>query len=104
MGGCDRGLDLAGEAGGDTGMIGRLLILVIRLYQHTLAAVLGGQCRFHPSCSDYGIEAIRVHGAWRGVGFGIRRILKCHPWHPGGVDPVPGGASEGRFCRSRDTL
>ncbi|MEI6563117.1 MAG: membrane protein insertion efficiency factor YidD [bacterium] len=73
-------------------MIGRFFIILIRIYQHTLAAVLGGQCRFHPSCSEYGVEAIQVHGAWRGLGLGIRRVLKCHPWHPGGVDPVPGGS------------
>lgn len=70
-------------------MTGRLLISLIRLYQHTLAALLGGQCRFYPSCSAYWIEAIEVHGAWRGAGLGLRRIMKCHPWHPGGVDPVP---------------
>lgn len=71
-------------------MIGRALILLIRVYQHTLSALIGGQCRFYPTCSAYCIEAIRVHGSWRGIGLGIRRILKCHPWHPGGVDPVPG--------------
>lgn len=70
-------------------MIGRVLILLIRVYQHTLSALIGGQCRFYPSCSAYCIEAIRVQGSWRGIGLGIRRILKCHPWHPGGVDPVP---------------
>lgn len=71
-------------------MIGRLLIILIRLYQHTLSALIGGQCRFYPTCSAYCIESIEIHGSWRGIGLGIRRILKCHPWHPGGVDPVPG--------------
>jgi uncharacterized protein len=71
-------------------MIGRLMILVIKLYQHTLAALLGGQCRFYPTCSTYCVESLETHGAWRGTGLGIRRVLKCHPWHPGGVDPVPG--------------
>jgi uncharacterized protein len=71
-------------------MIGRLLILLIKLYQHTLAALLGGHCRFYPSCSAYCIEAIERHGTWRGTGLGARRVAKCHPWHPGGVDPVPG--------------
>lgn len=70
-------------------MIGRLLILMIKLYQHTLALMLGGQCRFYPTCSAYCAEAIETHGAWRGTGLGLRRMLKCHPWHPGGVDPVP---------------
>lgn len=70
-------------------MTGRMIILLIRLYQHTLAAVLGGQCRFYPTCSAYCIEAIETHGAWRGMGLGFRRVMKCHPWHPGGVDKVP---------------
>lgn len=71
-------------------MIRRLLILLIRVYQYTVAALLGGQCRFYPTCSAYCIEALEIHGIWRGLGLGIRRIMKCHPWHPGGVDPVPG--------------
>ncbi len=70
-------------------MIGRVLILLIRLYQHTVSVFLGGQCRFYPTCSAYCIEALELHGTWRGLGLGIRRIIKCHPWHPGGVDPVP---------------
>jgi putative membrane protein insertion efficiency factor len=77
-------------------MIGKLFIILIRVYQYTLAAVLGGQCRFHPSCSEYGIEAIRSHGAWRGFGLGVKRVLKCHPWHPGGLDPVPGSDTKGK--------
>jgi putative membrane protein insertion efficiency factor len=65
------------------------IAFVIRVYQCTLAAVLGGQCRFHPSCSNYCREAVAVHGAWRGLALGLRRVLKCHPFHPGGVDGVP---------------
>jgi putative membrane protein insertion efficiency factor len=83
------GFVVAGETGRYIDMIGKLFIILIRIYQHTLAAVLGGQCRFHPTCSEYGIEAIRSHGAWRGIGLGVKRIFKCHPWHPGGLDPVP---------------
>lgn len=71
-------------------MMGRLLIGLIRIYQLTLAALLGGQCRFYPTCSEYAVEAIRIHGAWRGTGLGIRRVAKCHPWNSGGVDHVPG--------------
>lgn len=70
-------------------MIGRMIILLIRFYQYTLAAVLGGQCRFYPTCSAYCIEAIETHGAGRGLGLGVRRVMKCHPWHSGGVDKVP---------------
>ena len=77
-------------------MMGKLFIILIRIYQHTLAAVLGGQGRVHPSCSEYGIEAIRTHGVWRGVGLGFRRVFKCHPWHPGGMDPVPGLDTKGK--------
>ena len=70
-------------------MIGRAIILLIRVYQHTLSAVMGGQCRFYPTCSAYCIEAIQLHGVWRGMGLGVRRVMKCHPWHSGGVDEVP---------------
>ncbi len=70
-------------------MMGKLLILAIRAYQLVLSPWMGGRCRFHPSCSHYGIEALRVHGAFRGGGLLLRRLLKCHPFHPGGVDPVP---------------
>jgi putative membrane protein insertion efficiency factor len=74
--------------------MGRLVILLIRAYQYTLAAVLGGQCRFYPTCSAYCIEAIEIHGCRRGLWLGLRRILKCHPFHPGGVDGVPGALRE----------
>jgi len=67
----------------------KVLIALIRVYQWTLAGLLGPCCRFHPSCSNYWIEAIRAHGALRGVWLGSKRLLKCHPWHPGGFDPVP---------------
>ncbi|MCX6995628.1 MAG: membrane protein insertion efficiency factor YidD [Kiritimatiellaeota bacterium] len=67
----------------------RLLIALIRIYQLTVAGWLGPCCRFYPSCSAYGIEALRQHGLFRGVGLVLRRIARCHPFHPGGVDPVP---------------
>jgi putative membrane protein insertion efficiency factor len=65
------------------------LILLVRLYQGTLAPLLGPACRFYPSCSEYCIQAIRTHGCFRGVWLTARRLLKCHPLHPGGVDLVP---------------
>jgi hypothetical protein len=87
----------------------RLLILLVRLYQHTLGYVLGGQCRFHPSCSHYAVEALAVHGSLWGSWLAVRRIARCHPWHPGGIDPVPPPAAAGgdgeskcRESRSRD--
>jgi putative membrane protein insertion efficiency factor len=67
----------------------RVLLFAIRLYQLCLSPFFGTQCRFYPSCSAYATEAISVHGALRGTWFAIRRLLRCHPWHPGGVDPVP---------------
>jgi len=69
--------------------ISALLIFAIRCYAVTLSAVFGGQCRFAPSCSVYAAEAVEAHGPQRGVILAARRILRCHPFHPGGFDPVP---------------
>jgi putative membrane protein insertion efficiency factor len=66
-----------------------LLLGLIRVYQYTLRPLLGAHCRFFPSCSEYAREAIEKHGALRGAGLAARRILRCHPYHPGGYDPVP---------------
>ncbi len=63
-----------------------LLIAMVRLYQITLSHVIGRQCRFHPTCSEYFILAIRKYGAIRGFFKGLSRVCRCHPWHPGGVD------------------
>lgn len=67
----------------------RVLLLAIDVYRATLAPLVGGYCRYVPSCSVYGQEAIRRHGAGRGSLLAVRRILRCHPFRPGGVDPVP---------------
>jgi putative membrane protein insertion efficiency factor len=61
----------------------------VRVYQYTLRPVLGANCRFTPSCSDYAIQALRAHGAVRGTGLAARRVLRCNPWCAGGHDPVP---------------
>lgn len=66
-----------------------VLLALLRLYQLCISPYLGQRCRFHPSCSNYASEAIRRHGPWRGARLSARRLCKCHPWHPGGVDPVP---------------
>jgi len=67
----------------------RTVLLLIRFYQLTLAQVLGGQCRFYPSCSHYTYEAVLKYGWARGSWLGVRRIARCHPFTKGGYDPVP---------------
>lgn len=67
----------------------KILILLVRGYQILLSPVLGNNCRFYPSCSSYMIEAIETHGILKGFWLGSRRILRCHPYHDGGIDPVP---------------
>ena len=67
----------------------RVLILPIRGYQRFLSPLFPPVCRFYPSCSTYALEALRVHGALHGLWLGIRRIARCHPFNPGGLDPVP---------------
>ena len=71
------------------GAMKQLLLLAIRGYQIALSPFFGTQCRFHPTCSQYAAEAIATHGSLKGTWLAIKRILKCHPWHAGGVDPVP---------------
>ena len=66
-----------------------VFIFLIRVYQWTLSPLLGSNCRFHPTCSAYGVEAFRKWGAWRGLGLTLRRISRCHPWGASGYDPVP---------------
>lgn len=70
-------------------MIARLLVLVVRFYQRFIGPGLPRACRFYPSCSTYAVEALTRHGAARGSWLAARRLLRCHPFHPGGVDPVP---------------
>jgi putative membrane protein insertion efficiency factor len=67
----------------------RLLLGALRAYQYLFRPMLGANCRFYPSCSDYAHDAIVRHGAAHGAWLAVRRLLRCHPWHPGGYDPVP---------------
>ena len=67
----------------------RLLIFLIRCYQRVLSPFIGNQCRFHPTCSRYAVEALQKHGALRGSWLAARRVTRCHPLNAGGIDPVP---------------
>lgn len=67
----------------------KLLIGLVRAYQLLISPVLGNHCRYYPSCSAYTIEAMEKWGPLQGVWMGIKRVSRCHPWHEGGVDPVP---------------
>jgi len=67
----------------------RLPYFFIQVYRRVVSPLLPSTCRFHPTCSTYGAEALRAHGLWRGGWLTLRRVARCHPWHPGGLDPVP---------------
>jgi uncharacterized protein len=73
-------------------VIGRLLLRGIGFYSRAISPALPPRCRFHPTCSAYAAEAIAVHGPGRGSWLALRRLVKCAPWHPGGVDLVPPAA------------
>ena len=67
----------------------KILILLIRFYQKFISPMFPAKCRYYPTCSQYTLEAVKEHGAIKGTYLGIKRILKCHPFHEGGYDPVP---------------
>jgi len=69
--------------------VNRVLIVLIRAYQYALSPMFGQRCKFYPTCSNYAIEALRVHGMLRGAGLATWRIMRCNPFSHGGVDPVP---------------
>ena len=66
-----------------------IVLIIIRVYKFSVSPLLGNHCRFHPSCSEYTYNAIQKYGLFKGIYLGTKRLLKCHPLHPGGVDLVP---------------
>ncbi|MCF7964411.1 MAG: membrane protein insertion efficiency factor YidD [Methylobacter sp.] len=66
-----------------------ILIAIIKFYKYFISPLLGDRCRFYPSCSSYSLEALQLHGAIIGSYLSLKRLLKCHPFHEGGIDPVP---------------
>ena len=75
------------DNGGST--MEKIVIFLVRGYQLLISPLLGNNCRFHPTCSAYMIEANKRFGAVRGTWLGLKRLSRCHPWHEGGIDPVP---------------
>ena len=69
-------------------MIQKVILSLIIFYQRFVSPLTAPACRFYPSCSEYALQAIKRYGPWRGIWLSFRRILKCHPFHPGGYDPV----------------
>jgi putative membrane protein insertion efficiency factor len=67
----------------------KLILVLIRWYGIVISPLLGQNCRFFPTCSDYTAQAVEKHGACKGAYLGLKRICRCHPWNPGGFDPVP---------------
>jgi putative membrane protein insertion efficiency factor len=70
-------------------LLTNVLILLIETYRLALRPLLIGACKFHPTCSEYAEQALRLHGPWRGSRLAAKRLLRCHPFTPGGIDPVP---------------
>ena len=78
-----------------------LLIKLVRIYQLFISPLLGPRCRFYPSCSNYTIEAIQIHGVFKGSWLAVKRISRCHPANPGGLDPVPPCCND-HCCQNND--
>ncbi|SDJ77878.1 membrane protein insertion efficiency factor YidD [Billgrantia gudaonensis] len=94
---------LSGLVRGLVRALGWSMVALVKLYQVTLSPLLGPRCRYWPSCSNYTLEAIRVHGPLKGGWLASRRLVRCHPGCEGGIDPVPGGPSEA-LCRADPEL
>lgn len=81
--------------GGLRSPLARALLAALDFYSRAISPALPPRCRFYPTCSAYAAEAVQRHGAFRGAGLALLRLLKCAPWHPGGIDPVPGASAPG---------
>ena len=77
------------RCGAGTKVIKALILTILQFYRRFLSPLKAPSCRFYPSCSAYAAEAVTVHGVVRGLWLGVRRVARCHPWHPGGVDMIP---------------
>ncbi len=77
------------ELAGGPSAAGRVLVVLLTGYRRFVSPLLGPRCRFYPSCSAYALAAVQAHGALRGSWLAARRLSRCHPFHPGGLDPVP---------------
>lgn len=66
-----------------------LLVALLRGYKYAISPLLGRNCRFYPCCSEYALEAVEKHGPLKGTSLAMKRVARCHPWNPGGFDPVP---------------
>ena len=76
-------------------MVKKVFIKIIKIYQKTISPLLGQNCRYHPTCSQYAIEALTLHGVFCGSFLAIKRIIKCNPWGGSGIDNVPNGERHG---------
>lgn len=80
------------------------LLFLIRSYQLILSPFVGQHCRYYPSCSHYAKDAVHTHGPWQGSWLAVKRVCRCHPWHEGGIDPVPGSELEKTIEKEQSQL
>jgi hypothetical protein len=90
------------ERVGQMSLLARTLAGLISGYRKFISPMMGAHCRFYPSCSAYALEAIQLHGAGRGSWLAVRRLSRCHPFHPGGLDPVPSPPGQAQQDESAD--